>query len=249
MNFLTLCLYLCVIIKKVIMTRKEKLFAEVNELVGKYNAMIEGHEGFRPRNNYENSRWITWKCDGLVNEIEAMKRLIDDTELKLRIEAYWLTDEGSVLKESLNKQKMAIETTIDEIDEMWGNEIRKMFIPFLNDDWVIRPFKSLIEIGLKDPESNYPDGILFGHSFEIYHKECNYNGDTKVEINYGTMGSFDPKVNTSRVIYLQGMTAIAGNTELIDNLHQAFKQWNKIIRDKRSEYYAIEKQLNNPFVS
>jgi hypothetical protein len=43
------------------------------------------------------------------------------------------------------------------------------------------------------------------------------------------------------------MSAIAGNTELINNLHQAFKQWNKILREQRKNYSILEKELKNPF--
>ena len=231
------------------MTRKEKLFAEVNELVGKYNAMIEGHEGFRPRNNYENGHWINWKCNELANEIEVMKRMIADFEMKLRIDEYWLSDEGAARKASLEKRMTSIENEIDEIDEIWKNEIIKLINPFLNGDWVIRPFNTRIDIGLRDVESKYPDGILFGHSFDIYFNKWNYEGDTRIEINYGTMGSFDPFVNTSRVIYLQGMSNIVSNSELLEKIHQAFKQWNKILRDKRADYSKLANELKKPLAA
>lgn len=230
------------------MTRKEKLFAEVNELVEKYNAMIDGHEGYRRRDKYENARWINWKCTELVNEIEVMKRMIAEFEMKLRVDAYWLTEEGVARKAALEERMTAITDAMTENHEMWEKGITEMIMSHLTvGDWVVRPRTSGCEIGLRDPEAKYPDGILFGHSFEFYYSDWNYKGDTKLELNYGTMGSFDPTVNTNRVIYLQGMAAIAGNTELINNLHQAFKQWNKILREQRKNYSILEKELKNPF--
>jgi hypothetical protein len=232
------------------MTKKEKLFGEVNALVEKYNSMIDGHENYRKREKYSNNYRHNWKIVELETEIVRMNNLIDEFNRDLKIKCYWLSDEGAARKKVIEKKMDSIENEIDEIDEIWQNEIIKLISPFLNSDWVIRPFNTRIDIGLRDVESKYPDGILFGHSFDIYfNNKWNYNDGTKIEINYGTMGSFDPIVNKSRVIYLQGMSNIVSNIELLEKIHQAFKQWNKILRDKRREYDRLNSELKNPLAA
>lgn len=232
------------------MTRKEKLFAEVNELIEKYNAMIEGHDGFSPRKKCENNYWVTWKCNDLINEIDRIKNLIADFELRMKINEYWLTDEGAARKASLEKRIAAAEQAFEDTDEMWVKGITEMIMPHLTDgDWVVRPRTSGVEIGLRDPEGTYPNTMLFGHSFEFFYSNWHYKGETTLELNYGTMGSFDPLNAINRVVYLQGMTKIATNGELIKNLHQAFDQWDTMYRENRKNYNELTRELKNPFAN
>ena len=230
------------------MTRKEKLFAEVNELIEKYNKMTEGHEGYEPRKKCENNYRTTWKCYELVDEIAFVNKLISDFELKLKIDEYWLTNEGATRKASLEKRIAEIEQSFEDTDNMWINGITELIMSYLTDgDWVVHPRISGAEIGIKDPVGKSPNSILFGHSFELHYNKWRYDDEPILEINYGTMGSFDPLLDTNRVMYLQGMVKIASNTELIKKLQNAFEQWNIMHSEISKKYNKLKNELKNPF--
>lgn len=230
------------------MTRKEKLFAEVNGLIEKYNKMTEGHEGYEPRKKYENNYRTTRKCDELVDEIAFVNKLISNFELKLKIEEYWLTNEGATRKASLEKRIAEIEQSFEDTDNMWTNGITELIMSYLTDgDWIVHPRISGAEIGIKDPVGKSPNSILFGHSFELHYNKWRYDDEPILEINYGTMGSFDPLLDTNRVMYLQGMVKIASNTELIKKLQNAFEQWNIMHSEISKKYNKLKNELKNPF--
>ena len=230
------------------MTRKEKLFAEVNGLIEKYNKMTEGHEGYEPRKKCEKHYRNPWTCDDLVNEIAFVNKLISDFELKLKTDEYWLTNEGAARKASLEKEIAEIEQSFDDTDNMWINKITELIMPSLTDgDWVVRPRISGVEIGIKDPSGKYTNSILFGHSFEFHYNKWRYDDEPTLELNYGAMGSFDPLLDTNRVMYLQGMTKIISNTELIKKLQNAFEQWNIMHSEISKKYNKLKNELKNPF--
>ena len=230
------------------MTRKEKLFAEVNGLIEKYNKMTEGHEGYEPRKKCEKHYRNPWTCDDLVNEIAFVNKLISDFELKLKTDEYWLTNEGAARKASLEKEIAEIEQSFDDTDNMWINKITELIMPSLTDgDWVVRPRISGVEIGIKDPSGKYTNSILFGHSFEFHYNKWRYDDEPTLELNYGAMGSFDPLLDTNRVMYLQGMTKIISNTELIKKLQNAFEQWNIMHSENSKKYNKLKNELKNPF--
>lgn len=230
------------------MTRKEKLFAEVNELIEKYNKMTEGHEGYEPRKKCEKNYRNPWKCDDLVNEIAFVNKLISDFELKLKTDEYWLTNEGAARKASIEKGISEIEQSFYVTDNMWINKITELITQSLTDgDWVVRPRISGVEIGIKDPAGKYTNSILFGHSFEFHYNKWRYDDEPTIELNYGTMGYFDPLLDTNRVMYLQGMAKIASNTELIKKLQNAFEQWNNMHSEINKKYNKLKNELKNPF--
>ena len=207
------------------MTRKEKLFAEVNGLIEKYNKMTEGHEGYEPRKKCEKHYRNPWTCDDLVNEIAFVNKLISDFELKLKTDEYWLTNEGAARKASLEKEIAEIEQSFDDTDNMWINKITELIMPSLTDgDWVVRPRISGVEIGIKDPSGKYTNSILFGHSFEFHYNKWCYDDEPTIKINYRTMVSFETLLDTNRVMYLQGITKIASNSKLKKKLQNSFEQ-------------------------
>jgi len=91
-----------------------------------------------------------------------------------------------------------------------------------------------------DDGTTVRNALKFGHSFDLYMHDwfCSDDKEATLEINYGTMGSFNPETDTSRVQLLVLISKYASNIEL----HNYIK--GKMI-DFSNEVSAIEKNAES----
>lgn len=230
------------------MTKKEKLANEYLTLRKEFDG-----DDFKPGLT-DNQMWYLtkeFKVYELEDKINAVKRAIDEKNIRLKREAYYETPEGKAYKENL-------ENLISEKDNEC-NVIKKDFQKWISDEvnkmipggWGV--YLSIgynsahVEIGLLNRDSKRNSEFQFGHTFTIYFDGHNCGTKTpRFELNYGTLGCFDLFNDETRPVYLNGLATISNNKEwlqlllakFIENVHKTTE-----ISKEENELYV---KLNNP---
>lgn len=223
------------------MTKKEKLFVKVNELINKYNEMIVGHENYHEMTPYPVRPW-QWKVYELENAISNVEQRIKSFINAREVESFYETEEGRLRKESIESQLNLAEKTYSEIHDTYLANIREMILKSISvGEWSVNGSENSVHVGIVDPENKTYQ--LFGHSFDISYTEW---GNKELTINYGTMGAFDPIKNPYRAIFLAGLAEVANNNDLLIELKKVFETYRNKVWETRKEIDRLSKELANP---
>lgn len=234
------------------MTKREKLSLRIDEVLVTYNALIDNYTNLvgKPSRyevrNFPDTKKEFSKLKELEGFISVIEKRIDILKNEIAIEKFYLTDEGIALKSNLEKKCETLYDNAKVFHEKMMSMVSEKILALLDDSWTVNACETRIEVGLKDTTGK-GFRFLFGHSFDIYY---NTWGGDKIELNYGTMGSFDvldPKCVLPK--YLLGLASIANNKELIIELTSIMKNWNETRREMFREIDRIEATLKNPLAA
>jgi hypothetical protein len=234
------------------MTKREKLSLRIDEVLVTYNTLVENYTNIVGENTkYEVRSFPDIKKEyGKLKELEGfismIEKRIEILKNEIAIEKFYLTDEGIALKSNLEKKCETLYDNAKDFHEKMMGLVSEKILALLDDSWTVNACETRIEVGLKDT-SDKGFRFLFGHSFDIYY---NTWGADKLELNYGTMGSFDVlDPECVRPKYLLGLASIANNKELIIELTSIMKTWNDTRHEMFREIDKIEKTLKNPLAA
>lgn len=185
----------------------------------------------------------------LETEIRQRTRRYDELVAKKRAEDFYATYEGRMYKEALESELNELETRLKDTRELAKNTIERNIKEWLGDKWGVSYFGvTNFEIAMFDDGAN-----LFGHSFTIYTSHpWNCENETlenfKIEMNYGTMGSFDllNKSDNSRLELVRGMGAFVADTDRIENLRKYLFEVKKKMDSIYGAIRAKEEEIKNP---
>lgn len=233
------------------MTQKEKLITELFKLKSQYYKNEGKENPWRDTPNdevfYRMSRdYKVWELEQQVKDAE---KSLQQQRIRMEREAYWQTEAGAKQKAQLEEALEVLRERHNEIELNLHSEVEKLAKEFLGDAFVCS-YASIgyhglkIEIGVENTEK--PGRALFGHEFEISYGRGFLKESMQLEMNYGTMGSFDLQQDANRITYLQGMATVASNNHLKNALIDLFNNCIKKEDACSREYNQIEKLLNNP---
>lgn len=234
------------------MTKREKLSLRIDEVLVTYNALIDNYTNLVGKTcryevrNFPDTKKEFSKLKDLEGFISVIEKRIEILKNEIAIEKFYLTDEGIALKSNLEKKCETLYDNAKVFHEKMMSMVSEKILALLDDNWTVNACETRIEVGLKDTTGK-GFRFLFGHSFDIYY---NTWGGDKIELNYGTMGSFDvldPKCVLPK--YLLGLASIANNKELIIDLTSIMKNWNETRREMFREIDRIEATLKNPLAA
>lgn len=231
------------------MTQKEKLANRYIELRKQFDG-----EDFKPGLS-SNQLWYlvkNFKVVDLQCKIEAVEKAIIEKDERLKVEAYYETEEGKLFKHNTEFQMEALCNKQKQIHEEFENwiitEVNKLVPGNWTADLHIGYKSGNVEIGLvnRDPERNFK--MEFGHNFTIYYDMEVYSKKSpRFELNYGTLGSFDLFNDELRLFYLNGLASISNNKEWLKLLLSKFEETVNKINDLEREYDVLSVKLKNPF--
>ncbi len=195
------------------MTKKEKLYKEYLTVKNKLNTLL-GEGSFDVEKDFDRVafRAKTYTKDELEYMIRVAETNYNNEVEKKRARDYFKTEEGSALKEHLDKEHEALENQRAELFKKANKELDIFIKDFLGKEWGVRYGTNSTDIGLvkEITEDGYVN-FYFGHSFTIYHDTF---FDKRFEMNYGCLGSFnllDDEV--LRPKYLMGMAKFANDKD------------------------------------
>ena len=225
---------------------KEQLFSDylttmnkVYELRGNSIDIVDVEKEMK----YFNPR--SFSKESLERKCKCALHLYEEEVQKLRITAYFATDEGKKVKADTDTQIEKLTAERKEYTEKTKDLVVSFIKAWLGNEWDIRYFSSnSLEIGLVDSEKN---DLIFGHTFTIYYGDM-FDKKKRLEMNYGCMGSFDlTEDNNTRSRYLLGMGLFSTNKEKLAELKSMLDTY----ANKMSVYYdeldKLERVLKNPF--
>ena len=226
---------------------KEQLFSDYLTTMNKvYELMGDSDKIVNVEKNMKYFTPRSYSKESLERKREYALRLYDKEVQKLRITAYFATDEGKKVKADIDIQ---IEKIIAEREE-YTEKTRDLLVSFikdwLGDEWDISYFSSnSLEIGLVDSEKNK---FIFGHTFTIYYPDFMFDEKKRFEMNYGCLGSFDLlKENNTRSRYLLGMGLFSNNKDKLEELKSMLYTYANKMSVYDDELNKLERVLKNPF--
>lgn len=231
------------------MTTKEKLAIEYINL----KKQFEG-DNFE-ENLTDNQIWYLTKRNSIADfkrKIEAIKKDIDDKDMQLKREAYFLTPEGQDYKKKIEDLIANYRADWKKIRDDFENWIINKVNEMVPGKWTARLslgsyMSGNVEIGLvnRDPKRNFP--MEFGHEFTIYFDNYNYGEETpRFELNYGTLGAFDLFNDETRPLYLNGLATISNNKEFLHVLMEKFIENCNRIKEISKNIDDLNEKLDNP---
>lgn len=189
-------------------------------------------DNFNPREyNIANLEWM----------VDNAKDKYEKALLNKKREDYFNTPKGAERKEFLESEIQKAENEAEKlINEAEINIQRKLDImfsyPFLSVK--VRSFcASSFRINMVDEDGN----DMFGHNVEI---RRNFD-DTEYTINYGTMGSFSPNKDLSRVNLIKMIAKILDEFSIIESIMDELNEKLNVIQKKHA---VLKKELSNPFI-
>lgn len=243
------------------MTIKEKLYKEyiiiynkVCELNGK--EPLECNEEFFNSARFQREARTKSKDELRVN-ISYQKQAYEDEVMRLRIENYFNTEEGKILKEDIEKRLKNIYEARRTYIRETENEIEQTIKSWLGEQWGICLNNSNMKVGIVkevryDENKNKWNSFHFGLDFGIYFDNYFYreeDGEIKrFEMNYGSMGSFNlSEPNNLRSQYLLGMGMFSTDRERLESLRKRLTEYVNVLNKWNDEAYKLKEKLANPF--
>lgn len=196
------------------MTVKEKLYKEYVSVKNMLNA-LEGKGSIGGADVEAYSTTYNFSCAArryskseLINMIDCVKGAYDRKLEEARIEEYYATEEGKVVKESLTSQIKDITEQRHNLIMSATKDVDAFIKEWLGTEWGCRTVgSSSTEIGMIESEKDGVVNFYFGHSFTLYYND--YFFKDKFELNYGAMGAFavldNSGVSERHCKYLFGM--------------------------------------------
>lgn len=239
------------------MTIKEKLY---KEYIIRYNKVCElnGKEPLECNEEFFNS--IRFQCEARTKSINEWRERICYQEdaykrevMRLRIENYFNTEEGKILKENTKKRLNEIYDTRRKYIKETEKEIEQIIKSWLGEQWGIRLNGGNMEVGIVkevryDENKDKWNNFHFGLRFDVYFYGEKENCENRLlKMNYGSMGSFNLlESNNLRSQFLLGMGMFSTNTEHLESLKKRLTEYYNMLYEWMKEVSNLEEKLANP---
>lgn len=198
--------------------------------------------------SHRSAAWLEEKA------AEAEKKLASH-RAELAKKEYLETEEG---KDGLEKCSLLANLYYDEVraaEKAAAQVMIDYLKPMFGEKAFVRISSTGAEVGILDTESKYEGTFKFGHSFRVYYeKRWFWNPETKksewkapeAEINFGTMGSYKPGVDTEYCKYIKMIAEFSNNAELLSVLTNLIKDFNKYEETMSPKFRAIDDWRKDP---
>ena len=232
------------------MGKKEKLANE-------YIALKKEFDGpdFKENITEHQVWWLVreFKANQLETKIDAVRRAIDEKNLRLKKEAFYETEEGKIYKKKIEDRTNLLITVRKLLIRRIEDFVQTYLDKNLGDGWTCQFGygwnNCRMTIGLKaiDPERIKNNlKFEFGHEFDISWDKDFYGNGKKFEMNYGTLGAFDLENNEIRPKYLLGMGKFCSDTSFITKLNNEFDEVNTKLMEIRKTLDELNNKYENP---
>lgn len=239
------------------MTIKEKLY---KEYIINYNKVCElnGKEPLECNEEFFNS--TRFQCEARTKSINEWQERICYQEnaykrevMRLRIENYFNTEEGKILKENTKKRLNEIYDTRRKYIKETEKEIEQIIKSWLGEQWGIRLNGGNMEVGIVkevcyDENKDKWNDFHFGLKFDVYFYGEKENCENRLlKMNYGSMGSFNLlESDNLRSQFLLGMGMFSSNTEHLESLKKRLTEYYNMLYEWMKEVSNLKEKLANP---
>ena len=241
------------------MTIKEKLYKEYITI---YNKVCElnGKEPLVCNEEFFNS--TRFQCEARTKSINEWRESISYQEyvyehevMRLKIENYFNTEEGKILKENTTKRLNEIYDARRKYIKETNKEIEQIIKSWLGEQWGIRLNGNggYMEVGIvKEVRCNKDkdkwNDFHFGLKFDVYLYGENENCENMLlKMNYSSMGSFNLlEPDNLRSQFLLGMGMFSTNTEHLESLKKRLTEYFNILDEWMKEVSNLKEKLANP---
>lgn len=227
------------------MSIKTKAFEKLNKLYSVYNKLIvselneDDNKEFIVLHQLKNNEIDHWKLSELNTQIKWVEKKISDLKKYIEIKKYYQTEEGFSFKEEIENKINTLQLQLENVNQTYILNVKNVILNKLNDEWDVDVRNTCITVGLKDKQYKFK----FGHNFEIHYSIC----PKGIQINYGSMGGFNPFTAKDRIKYILGMGEIISDEILMKRVFDLFKDYNEQYDKLADEIRECNKKLRNPF--
>lgn len=199
----------------------------------------------------EVSKFYKFTIYELENKIYDLNISIAEINKQAEVKKYYETKEGKLLKEELLKKRKELYNKHSNKIKSFEKYINDTLSIMLGDGWTcVAHFgqdNGNVEIGLVNTDKNRSGFIFeFGHTFTIYWDNY-WNNKERLDLNYGTLGSFNLLESGTRQKYLSGLATVSNNTGWINDIKNMFKETYFELQKIKNEIDNIGEKLENPF--
>ena len=239
------------------MSIKEKLY---KEYIINYNKVCElnGKEPLECNEEFFNSP--RFQCEARTKSINEWRESISYQEyvyehevMRLKIENYFNTEEGKILKENTTKRLNEIYDARRKYIKETNKEIEQIIKSWLGEQWGIRLNGGNMEVGIvKEVRCNKDkdkwNDFHFGLKFDVYFYGEKENYENRLlKMNYGSMDSFNLlETDNLRSQFLLGMGMFSTNTEHLESLKKRLTEYYNMLYEWMKEVSNLEEKLANP---
>lgn len=232
------------------MTRKEKLYQELLNAKNRFYA-LSGSEliGYDVNSQTFKVEASNSKLNDISNDIIYWNRKYDNFVLDLKRKAYFASEEGKALKESLENRNAEINKQVHEILDLTESKLDEVIKLWLGEEWAVVLRQNTLEIGLQ--EGVYDSGhkkFYFGLTFDVRFDRWG-NKEPKFEFSHGCMNGFSIKADNAdelRMKHLIGIGTFLSNRENMDALYKILSDFSSVYDALTTESWEIGQQLSNP---
>ena len=231
---------------------KEKLALEYIELKKEFDGdkFLEGiasHQVSYLKNHF--------KAIDLKDKIAAVKRAIEQKNLRLRKEVFFESEEGKAYKEKYQTEITELENQENLLTTEFETWVTNCLLQKYSNKSIAQISPSYkgftLEIGIRNQDPKRQDFIFeFGHSFNIYFYFDLYNSENKIprfQIRYGTMGAFNALTDNLRKEYLALLSGVSNDNEWLTLLMDKGIEYTNSIYELNNKINKVEEKINNPF--
>lgn len=232
------------------MTKKEKLATEYIELKKKFDG-----SDFKENIVSNQVRWLVNEFKGyeLEDKIEAVKRAIEEKEFRLKKEAFYNTPEGKEYKKYYENNKNNLIKVRKKIISEVEDFVMEFLDEYVGNGWGCRFSHSYdrcnLTVGITSISKEIRDKgyfFEFGHEFDVTWDMNNFGRGETIEMNYGTLGSFNLETNELRPNYIMGMAIFCNDKKWIANLKEKFRDTNTKLMEIDKSFDEINKMIEYP---
>lgn len=188
----------------------------------------------------------------LEDKIHAMETAIKAKELRLKKEAFYATPEGEKYKKDLEERRELFIHVRKTIIKGVEGFVQNFLNEYIGEGWGCQFShgwnRAHLSVGLRafTPERVEKEYFFeFGHEFEITWDKEDF-GRGELQMNYGTLGSFDLENGEGRLKYLRGMAEFADNKGWINKLKERFVDANAKLMEINRNIDEVDDKLKNP---
>lgn len=160
---------------------------------------------------------------------------------------FYATEEGAMYKEMLESERAELLDKCKEVREQSLKVIEKTIKEMLGDRWCVSYFSvNSFRVALMNSEGK----TIFGHDFTIYMESPYFEEktpeNTKIELNYGALGSFNVMEDVDRREFLRGMYMFSNAMDEVDNIRKYLFEVSRKLDYLHDAISEKDKALDNP---
>lgn len=227
---------------------KRKIFEEYKKSYEEYKAFFKLKCTFHENVEYRRS------AEEMCHLIEYHRSAIEEAKIRLRIEEWLKTDEGSKWKKEREERISSLRNEVKTERNNMINKVRTIIINSLGQEWDVNMTNiQSMEVGLvENYRENGNPSFHFGCNFSItwyqnpYYDEENFGKIFKLYVCDFSTSYFEINKNKTVVKFVIGVGKFLSDEKMIEQLTEVISKYDYKSKMTMKTISDIKQELDNP---